>query len=192
MDSYNNDSIKNKITQIIKTELHEMFINYFNFIDNFLLFISEEIDFLSKIKEHNKDNILFQQSNFTYNYGPDRINHLKKILKFNNFCNNLINKFLVVGMHLMDFYKLRRILDKDYVSNTISYAGAGHSNNYIRLLVKYFDFKITNYSYIKNDDMVYVKKYINSSKTSEDLFVLFHPYVFGQCSDISSFPKLFT
>jgi hypothetical protein len=189
---YNHESIKKTITQIIDTELHEMFIDFFNYIDGILLFISTEIDLGSKFENHYSSEILFQQSDRTYTYGIDRQEHYRKILKFGDIDGTLFDKFVGIGVYFMDLYKLRRILDKDYVTNTISYAGAFHSNNYIRLLVKYFGFKLTNYSYLKNNKIKETEKIIKSSNTLEDLNILFYPYVFTQCSDLSSFPKLFT
>ncbi|CAI2358418.1 Hypothetical protein MVR_LOCUS124 [uncultured virus] len=47
---------------------------------------------------------------------------------------------------LMDLYAIRRILDKDYITNAVMYTGGHHSANYINMLVKGFDFIITNAS----------------------------------------------
>lgn len=189
---YNHEPIKKKITEIINTELHEMFIDFFDYINQILSFITTEIDLRNKFGNHDSSEILFQQLDQTYTYGIDRSEHFAKILKFDDINDVLFAKIINIGVYFMDLYKLRRILDKDYVTNTISYAGAFHSNNYIRLLIKYFGFKLTHYSYLKNNNIKETEKIIKSSNSLEDLNILFYPYVFTQCSDLSSFPKLFT
>jgi len=48
---------------------------------------------------------------------------------------------------LTDLYFIRRFLDKNYISNTILYTGLTHMSDITFILVKYFDFKITNIYY---------------------------------------------
>lgn len=189
---YNHNPVKKIIGEIINTELHMMFIDFFNYIDEVLSFITEEIDLLTKFGDRDPSTILFQQSDQIYTYGIDQLKKWNNVLKFNDINNIFMDKYINIGLYLMDLYKLRRILDKDYVTNAISYAGANHSINYIRLLIKYFGFKLTNYSYLKNSNIRQAEKIIKSSKTYNELSVLFYPLVFPiQCSDMSSFPKLF-
>ena len=45
---------------------------------------------------------------------------------------------------LVDIYLLRRILDKNYVTNCIVYCGSQHSANYIYFLLKYCNFRLNN------------------------------------------------
>jgi len=189
---YKHESIKKIITEIINTELHEMFINFFNWIDGVLSFLSAELDLVEKIGNHSPSELLFQQSDQTYTYGIDRSEHWNKILKLYDINRTYWDQFINIGLYLMDLYNLRRILDKDYITNAIAYTGAAHSNNYIRLLIKYFGFKLTHYSYLKNNNIKETEKIVKSSKTLKDLNMLFYPFVFGQCSDLSSFPKLFS
>ncbi len=96
-----------------------------------------------------------------------------------------------IGLYMMDIYLIRRFLDKNYITNTVSYTGALHSVNYIRILVKYFDFKITHYSYLKDSDINNAHKIIKQSKVMDNLNELFYPPTFLQCSNLNNFPKLF-
>jgi hypothetical protein len=48
---------------------------------------------------------------------------------------------------LTDLYFIRRFLDKNYISNTILYTGSLHLYDITFILVKYFDFKVTNVYY---------------------------------------------
>ncbi len=191
LSRYENKNIQKIIQKIIDTELHEMFIDLFNYLDIILTFINKEIDMLKKFGENSSTKILFQQSDGSYNYGIDHLEHLDKILKFSDISRILFDKYINIGVYLMDLYLIQRILDKNYITNSIAYTGASHSENYIRLLVKYFGFKITHYSYLKDNDIKKAEKIINNSKNMQELAVLFSPIIFTQCSNLDSFPKLF-
>jgi hypothetical protein len=192
LTKYNNKSVQKLITEIINTELYEMFMDFFNYINSVLSFITEEIDFFEKLGDHSPTEILFQQLDGTYTYGPDLTTHWKNLLRFHDINSKLSTKLIDIGLYLMDLYNLRRILDKSYVTHALAYTGARHSTNYVRLLIKYFGFKLTNYSYLKNDNIKEAEKMIKASKTVGELDILFYPFVFTQCSDLGSFPKLFT
>jgi hypothetical protein len=192
LTKYNHKSIQKIIIEIINTELHEMFVDFFNFADNTLSFITEEIDFFGKIGDKRPSEILFQQSDQIYTYGPDPVTYWKKLLKFYDINAMFSSKLIDIGLYLMDLYNLMRILDKDYITHALAYTGARHSVNYVRLLIKYFGFRLTNYSYLKNNNIKEAEKLIKSSKTMGECEVLFYPYIFSQCSDLGSFPKLFT
>lgn len=88
-------------------------------------------------------------------------------------------------------YFLRRFLDKDYITNSISYTGGLHSMTYIHTLVKYFDFKITHTSYSK-----YIIKDINQKIKNMELgpeyYAIFMRPIKYQCSDITNFPDNFS
>ena len=49
---------------------------------------------------------------------------------------------MYISYFLSDVYFLRRILDKNYIKNIVTYCGRYHAFNYIYFLVKYYDFKI--------------------------------------------------
>jgi hypothetical protein len=129
---------------------------------------------------------------------------LYKLLKrYNHFIMNNVSKLyniietlkdhLLGGMslYMMDMYLLKRLLDKDYVTNSVIYTGAEHSVNYIRLLVKYFDFKITHCAYLKDDNINKAEKYIKMSKDHRELNALFWPPELLQCSILRDWPKNF-
>lgn len=189
--SYKNDVVKEKITDIVNNDLHNIFIEYFKFIKDTFLEL-ESINKKFELWNYDPFNTLIEQEDGTYNYGPPR-GEYDQILSFtNNIEKNMMN-FITgqIGLYLMDIYLLRRFLDKNYITNTVSYTGALHSENYIRILVKYFDFKITHYSYLKDDDINKVQKFIKQSKTIEELHELFFPFTLLQCSNLKNFPKLF-
>lgn len=92
---------------------------------------------------------------------------------------------------ILDTYFLRRFLDKDYVVNGVSYTGAAHSQMYVYILVKYFDFKITHASYLKYSINETNKK-IKGSELDFDFRSWFMPEILQQCSNITGFPKGFS
>lgn len=189
--SYKNDNVKEKIINIINVDLHNVFTEYFKFIDDVFL----KLDNLKhKFTEWNNDpfNILIKHSDGIYNYGPPRKEYDETIAFINSIKEEIINVIIAkIGLYMMDIYLIRRFLDKNYITNTVSYTGALHSVNYIRILVKYFDFKITHYSYLKDGDINNVHKIIKQSKVMDNLNELFYPPTFLQCSNLNNFPKLF-
>jgi hypothetical protein len=61
---------------------------------------------------------------------------------------------------------MKKFLDKDYITNMISYTGARHSSNYVYILIKNFNFKITNYSYLNDGNIKNIEKMIKNDKKS--------------------------
>lgn len=190
LKGYKHNHIKNKINSIVKNDLHTQF-------DSFLTFLRKSIKCLDTLLIHfepsknlNLNDVLFKQSDLSYQYGTsDWYNHRRDIMDINHQLYRHI--FGGTGLYLMDLYFLRRVLDKDYVTNAVVYTGAHHSLNYIRMLVNTFDFKITHASYIKDNDFKKAHNVIKNSSTEHDLNILFYPPILNQCSDLSSFPDLF-
>jgi hypothetical protein len=192
--SYNDNNIKKIINHIIGEELHEQFKLFFEKSD----VINKHLIELLNIYEPYKDNLrlmyhtLRQQPDKTYQYGLSSKFKMDNIIKLDELSKiNSANYTGYIGLYLMDLYLLRRILDKKYITNAIVYTGATHSNNYIRILVKYFNFHITHYSYLKDNDIDKAEKYIKNSKNINDLNILFYPPVFKQCSVLNNFPVMF-
>ena len=194
LNSYNNKSIQKTILFLINGELHEMFIKHFSFIKYSLLKLNKiinKIDILEKTHSNIFDILLLHRDG-KYRYGLDD-NELKECIELFTNIEDEIFEFIIggMGLYLMDLFMLRRFLDKPYITNAISYTGQNHSLNYIRLLVKYFNYDITNYSYIKDDNIPSAIIEINKSKTLNELKVIFCPPTRIQCSKLCNFPKLF-
>ena len=62
---------------------------------------------------------------------------------------NLSNILLGLYVYITDFYFIRRLLNNVSIKKSIVYTGAKHSSFYIWVLVKYFDYKIDEYYYVK-------------------------------------------
>lgn len=91
---------------------------------------------------------------------------------------------------IVDVFFLRRFLDKDYITNGISYTGAGHSEMYVYILTKYFGFNITHASYSKYE-IDELNKIVKEMDFNNEFSLIFIPPIQQQCSDISHFPKNF-
>jgi hypothetical protein len=166
----------------------------------FFKYIDESLNELEKLKQklalagekNSVYNVLMPHKDGIFDYNMDFSEKEQYFSLFITIKKKIID-FITgdIGLYMMDLFLLRRFLDKDYVTNTITYTGAHHSINYIRLLVKYFDFDITHCSYIKNNDISSATTKIKKSKKNEELKELFFTPIFIQCSDLGSFPKLF-
>ena len=154
--------------------------------------LDSEIEFLKKIGDNALGDILMQQSDGTYAYGPDPSELNEKILFFKSISIKL-DKYVygLIGLFITDINMLRRFLDKSYITNVVAYTHAYNAIDCARLLVKYFGFKITNWSYLKNNDLKMCETMINESKSYTKLQVLFLKPLLVQCTDLGSFPKSF-
>ena len=190
--SYTHKHIQEKIVHIINHELMDIFIKFFELMKTTEVEIDNIRNRLLVIGDNDMTYALKPRKDGTKFYGMET-SELDEYLGFFNSVNRKIFKYVIKGIstYIMDLYLLRRFLDKDYVTNTITYTGAGHSVDYIRLLVKYFDFDITNCSYVKDGDITEATNVIKKSDKLEELFELFLEPVAVQCVDMKGFPELF-
>ena len=125
-----------------------------------------------------------------YYYGIDQITINELILTLQKHSTDLQNKILEAFTLFMDIYFLRRFLDKNYITNAIVYTGAYHSLQYIEILTKDFDFKITHTSYSLISDMDKLNEEVLKREVAT-LSEIFFPPTLSQCSDVTNFPDSF-
>ena len=179
--SYKHPKIKIFIQKIMKNLLSD----FNELIMQFDVLIKELNTILDKI--NNAGGKLTKD--IVYGYGMNIITNidmkasvLKKILVLNN---DLTTKFA----NLMDVNFLRRFLDKDYITNAITYTGAAHSNFYVKTLVTDFNFKITHSAYVFEDMTIDKLNSIVKKIKFDDMDDLLFPKT--QCTNVTSFPKDF-
>lgn len=103
----------------------------------------------------------------------DDIGSIKCFNKLNENIEMLDKLIVDIYSLITDVYFLRRILDKDYISNVITYCGRQHAINYLFVLVKYFDFKLQKIytTYDTTSDNIIME--INKAKHVRDIYKLF-------------------
>jgi hypothetical protein len=109
---------------------------------------------------------------YNYTFDIDNILHLTDL--FSLYTNLRENIFQLYGV-VTDIYFLRRILDKDYIENVITYCGRNHALNYIYFLVKYCNYTITkiyNTNGLTLDDITKKIKETNEINKIYNLFLL--------------------
>jgi len=190
-NSYENKEIKTVINKIIDTDLSNLFVQYVNITKQCLGKLEKLINEHMKFEGHSPDDVLLQQDDGTYHYGFSIAQKETNIMPIVSDIDLLYKILSKIGQMIMDLYLLRRFLDKKYVTNALSYTGAGHSENYVLFLVKYLGFNITHYSYLK-DDIKTAQGKIKKANNFYDLAILFMPPLLLQCSDMTNFPHLFT
>ena len=182
---YNHQTVKKEINKYLNNELKYTFHKFFDAANKLNKFMVDN----NKIIKHPFNKIYnAKDKGAMYGYSLKlRKNLANKLFQLEYDYDDYWNIF---QLKIMDVYFLRRFLDKDYITNAITYTGGEHSMNYIRVLVKYFGFNITHFSYMKYD----IKKttdLIKKSKKYSEIQILFFPEILAQCSDLSTFPKLF-
>ena len=113
--------------------------------------------------------------------------------------SNIKLNILVLLSDIMDIYILRRFLDKDYVSNAVTYLGADHGVHLVYLLVKYFDFSITHMAkpekFSKKDSLSKLNQFILQSSNFLSFYQAFSAIIGMersiQCCDMRIFPQNF-
>lgn len=186
-NSYNYADVKKVMNKLIDDTIknfNSIIIEIDQTIDEFNIYA----DTLGEI-----GNKLVKDANtsYIYNYGLSSYTIRQMINNIVNKTESLIDeKFIEFFARFTDIYFLRRFLDKDYITNAIVYTGALHSNMYISILVKKFNFKVTNASYSKISNMTKLTNEIKKRSFME-IQELILPVKFQQCSDMTLFPKNF-
>ena len=193
-NKYNHTENKNML-EVMMTQSKKIFEISFAIINS----IKKEHNLFEKnvIRNYGQNKIMWKKHEFheQMNFGTaniDYLNYLKKIYElYEGLNNNILNMFVII----MDIYAIRRIIDKDYITNIVVYTGASHSMNYVYMLVKYFDFEITHSS-IKKHTFNDLKKKIKLLKFDDvsfksKMYNIIIGDTFMQCSDLTIFPKKF-
>lgn len=157
----------------IKTRINNIIDEIF--LKNIDLLIKQINELIELYRTNNKDN-------------DERIiNYIKKI---DLTCKDMFTL-------LTDLYFIRRFLDKDYISNGILYTGSAHMADIVYLLVKYFDFKITNLHYVNKKFNINTIKNIETKEfyyisVIADNLQNFFDYKTYQCINLFDFPPNFS
>jgi hypothetical protein len=193
LNDYKHPELKKFAKQVVDEDIRELYDIFMKKVSEFLKHLEKYSKFLGTtnneliVPKHgkNREEYLFgiQWSDFDTTIFDLNIETEKKLTDI----VDLQTTFLVF---VVDLFFLRRFLDKTYVTNAAVYTGISHSANYIYYLVKYFGFNITHTSYLKSsiDD---TEKAIKSAKFPEAIYEYIYPKIFGQCSNLTSFPELF-
>ena len=184
-NDYKHNEPKKIINKVIDTILHDAFDDFNKNYDEFKKKLSLLED-IASIKSHD---ISFDKKNGIV-LGVPRPNLQYTFYLLIELSSKLFKSCMLIFVILIDLFFMRRFLDKDYVTNGISYTGASHSINYVYILVKYFDFKITNASYLKKDPK-YIENEIKKAQHPHDIAELIVPNFVYQCSDMTDFPPHF-
>jgi hypothetical protein len=178
--SYKNKSVQKKINEyfdINKKMINDMSIKFIN-ISKLLDKIIEKIP-----KFMNEPSHIFVE------------NIIIPVIKIYDNNENFLSLSTIL---LTDLYLLRRILDKDYITNALVYTGYHHLLDLSYILIKDFDFKITHIDK-SNKKVDEINKLIKNMK-SQNFLELNRIFSFSrnlpnelqyQCSTLDGFPENF-
>jgi hypothetical protein len=133
----------------------------------------------------NLNNELLNITNVLKNIELSNIDEINEIYLLTKFVREAITDLYCL---VVDCFLLRRVLDKDYINNSIIYTGFQHSIHYIYFLHKYYDFEITKIFHteknlnemlkqIKNTDYVSgIYSFITDRKKTYPQCVSYEPY----------------
>ncbi len=145
INKYDNDELKKYLNNFLNLEFLDYYIKFFRLME--------------KIKTKLINFEIYKSKNLY-----DDI--IKLFVKLNNIIVDMYSLFT-------DIYLLRRILEKDYIKNVITYSGRQHSLNYIYFLSKKYNFKVTNVQISSEKDMKKLNKKIKNSDNVDGVYNLF-------------------
>uniref|UniRef100_A0A6C0EDG8 Uncharacterized protein n=1 Tax=viral metagenome TaxID=1070528 RepID=A0A6C0EDG8_9ZZZZ len=187
LNNYKNSDIKKKINIFYRTIILKNYKNLINTINKFIKFIKLKFNDSSKV-------INYYDLSYEDFKNFDKID--KKIAIFSNEINNLCS---LLSLCITDLYFIRRFLDKNYITNGILYTGSAHLANISTLLIKLFNFKITNINYKPND--IDINKHIKKLSFNKITYIdylcdlltnrLPNKQVY-QCTNLFNFPDNFS
>jgi hypothetical protein len=186
LNGYKHEDIKN--TLIDESPLLKYVKSSIAKIDTVADQLINEVDKFGKLHEK-YDNKLFK-TQFTYHYGVDTATNAESIAKILLLNEELQVLVLYMYVNIMDLYFLRRFLDKDYINHAIAYTGYIHSFNYLYVLVKNFDFKITHITNPKVDTDQ-LENLIKKSEYDKAILEHYMPNELFQCINMTNFPDRF-
>ena len=190
LTKYDNNKNKENINNLFQIK----------YIDNISYLISYINKFLINLKEiqklvnyyYNEKKIVIEKSKLniinikSYYLIPNEKNIRMEIIKELEIINTII---ITLGVILVDCFFLRRFVDKSYIKNGIVYTGASHSCIYIWFLIKFYNYKIIEYDYLKNITVDKLYEIILSTNNPFDIEEYLFPENFKQCIHLKK--KLF-
>jgi len=170
---YNNNKIKDKINLIYNDIIIENIKKTIIINNKFIKLLEKSIKDYDKLDTNSEKYMKIQS---------------KLYLEVKLIKNNISRIYLVTT----DLNFLRRFLDKDYIKNTIIYTGLEHLSDIIYLLIKYFNFKITDiFHHNKEINITQLNNTINFdyiNKLNNYFYNLDKNYNSIQCSNLINFP----
>lgn len=183
---YKYPEVKNVMNDLLDLSINN-FQNTIKDIDSAIDDFNSYADKLSVGDKLTKD----PNTSYVFTYGLSSYTLREMIVDIYNRVEKLLDEnFVEFFARFTDIYFLRRFLDKDYITNAIVYSGALHSNTYISILVKHFDFKVTNFSYAKITNLTKLNNEVFKRPLME-IQELFLPEYLDQCSNMQGFPEEF-
>lgn len=174
LHKYSNPDLKNKIMNLVKFLNQTCITLVFkinNFIEKYITFINQFLD-----NHLNKNTLRYFKS--TTQLVKELFNY--SLEKDYDDIHNTIN---FVCCSIIDIYVIRRLLDKQYINNTIYYGGFYHMNHIVYVLLKWFNFEVVNQdSHINPSELkTHVNQLSYDDFIQKDGIVELYPPIMTQC-----------
>ena len=174
---YSNNKVQKTLVSYIKKE--------------YMVFLKKSLEFShEKIKEVNRAINTISVPDDMRNgqgYGVNQDDYDKAITYMKVHGTRLYDMWMDVLVRLVDFYFIRRFLDKSYIRNGILYCGSLHGLHIIMILVKFFNFRIVE-TYYSSSKIARLNTIIRESDGIDPTILVEHLYppTLIQCSEFES------
>jgi len=180
---YTHKSVMKGVNEILNTYVKKSY-------DNYIRLDKERLKLFDDIRRRLVNGRVLNTDEADPTWGTPFKITVKSLAELEIHMDAMNREYMDFFVGIMDVYFLRRLLDKDYITNVVAYTGIMHSMNYVYYLSKYFGFKITHIDYVDPKVKDYNRE-VEKSKGPKDLANIFYPQILKQCSDLSNFPKNF-
>jgi hypothetical protein len=192
LKKHTNNNTKKIIDMLLKEYFTDNIISIIKQISELVNIIN---NYLLYLKENNNNNNVNIFKNFDNIFYVSFINSIDDEYDIKNEINKKITNidYAIVSTmsFLQDIYFIKRFIEKNYITNAITYTGGAHSNVMVYILVKYFNFKITECYYVnknllKNDSIEEINNEVLKVKHPIYLSQYFFQKKYGkQCVSIN-------
>ena len=189
---YNNVENKKKINKYFDMICFKKIKYIIELIDKYVVNFNKYKKTIESKKNNNYDEHLHKNESVykqlylmkSY-YDTDEYAKIKK--EIDDIINEIDIHIYTLIKAVMDCYFMRRFVDKPYIKNVIAYTGILNTVSCLYFLVKYYDYKILEYSFINKVDSKELEKIIK--KTDSYLDIYEYIYVDKQCIKIKQLFK---
>ena len=162
---YNNKQNKKIINEYFDIMCYKKIKYVIKLIEKLILILkNNKLNDKITIEHANKEKELFKH------YIIFKYNNIKLTNKIKQLTEEITILILDIGIYIMDCYFLRRLLDKEYIKNTIIYVSLYHSANYLHFLVKHCNYKIIEYEFIDNKTSKELENIIKKTDSWIDIY----------------------
>ena len=191
LTKYKDDNVKKHVLIIFET-VKKLLNHVLNITEKLYTYVEIIVNNINKYDDNPVINFIDRGekkygSNYveTYRFAYSELQEKECVDHISNVLLEMYNNMWLICAKIMDCFFLRRLLNNVDMVNSIVYTNSANTVFFVWFLTKYFDYKIDEYFYIKNDDIDAVHKIIKNNDDHDKLIPILVPEKIVQCITIT-------